>query len=161
MFMAFTEKAVYYTYENTPRTSVTDELSTSPTLVLITVSTITQGAKCHTEITFLVLGFHGYILFWTWLGRHFAGPSLAGQGGSVHSLVIFICHKNCPQIPSWPPTEAFLWQIIQFLCSSVLPCPHGHGILWLVCQFSQVGPWLLAFQEKQEGEVLLSRMHSG
>lgn len=51
MFTAFTEKAVYYTYENTPRTSVTDELSTSPTSVLITV---TQGAKCHTEITFLV-----------------------------------------------------------------------------------------------------------
>lgn len=51
MFTAFTEKAVYYTYENTPRTSVTDELSTPPTSVLITV---TQGAKCHTEITFLV-----------------------------------------------------------------------------------------------------------
>lgn len=51
MFTAFTEKAVYHTYENTPRTSVTDELSTPPTSVLITV---TQGAKCHTEITFLV-----------------------------------------------------------------------------------------------------------
>lgn len=62
---AFPEKAVYYTYENTPQTSVTDDLSSSPTLALITVSTITRGAKCHIEITFFNSGFHGYILSWT------------------------------------------------------------------------------------------------
>lgn len=62
---AFPEKAVYYTYENTPQTSVTDDLSSSPTLALITASTITRGAKCHIEITLFNSGFHGYILSWT------------------------------------------------------------------------------------------------
>ena len=154
---AFPEKAVYYTYENTPQTSVTGDLSSSPTLVLITVSTITQGAKCHIEITFFISGFHGYISSWTWLSSHFPGPSLAGQGGSVHSLVIFICHKTCLQIPSWPPRQAFLWQIIQIpllLCSS-LPAGLWTPMAPLGCQFSRVGPRLLAFQETGRGVAVL------
>lgn len=40
-------------------------------------------------------------------GCHFPGPSLAGQGRSVHYLTVFICQQNCPHIPSKPPKQAF------------------------------------------------------
>lgn len=114
----------------------------------------------HTEITLFILGSPGYIFVLELASCHFPGPSLAGQGGSVHSLVIFICHKNCPQTHSEPPRQAFLWLIPQFLCSSVPPCPHSHGIpgQMSILLGPGEGAQLVAFQVEQRSEALLSGM---
>lgn len=144
MFTAFIKEAVYYERESTPQTSVTNKHSSSPTMKLVIIATIIQSAKHHTEMNFFVLGFQGYISFWTWFGCQFPGPSLAGQGGSVHHLIMFISHKNRPQMPSQLPRKAFLWPALQLLCSSVFHCPYGCGIhSWTISspRWSQ-GFWL-------------------
>lgn len=153
--MAFMKKAGYYTCENTLRTSVKDKLSRAPTTALVIVSIITQGAECNREITFFILG----------LSRvHFvlvlAQLPLPGPPVWARWICLLSDHLHLPQ--KLPPNlllttqQDFLWQILQLLCPSVLPCPHGHGMPWLDCHLFQMEPWCLAFQEEQEGEMLLS-----
>lgn len=113
MFMAFIKKAVYYGRESTPQTSVTDEHSSCPAMRQVTTATLIRAAKHHAEINFFCLTISRVYFVLDVLGCHFLGPSLAGQVRSVHHLVMFICHKNCPQTPSSPPRQAFLWPALQ------------------------------------------------
>ena len=149
-FMEFAQKAVYHVRESTPQASIMEEHSSSPTMRL-TTSTITQGAKCHTEITFfsLRLSWVCFILALAWLPLFQAHEWLSNVDLFIPS------HLHLTQkLPPNPllPTLAGFSLILQILCASVLHWPRGHGIPQLDCQFSQVGPWLLAFPGIREGK---------
>jgi hypothetical protein len=80
------------------QTSAPGEHSDLPTMKLITAATITKGVLRHIVFIFFVLGFHGYVTFELGCSNLW----LATTGGCAHYLIIFICHKNCPQIPGHP-----------------------------------------------------------
>lgn len=92
---------------------VTDEHPSSLAMRRVTIATLIQAAKHHTEINFFSLRISQVYFVLDVLGCHFLGPSLAGQVRSVHHLVMFICHKSCPQMPSSPPRQASLWPALQ------------------------------------------------
>lgn len=100
MFMAFIKKAVYYGRESTPQTSVTDEHSSSLAMRQVTIATLIQAAKHHTEINFFALRFHRYISFWTcWVATFWAHPWL----GKLDLSTTWSCSFATKTVPKRPP----------------------------------------------------------
>lgn len=131
----------------------TSSHSRSPTMRLIT-ATIIQVLSITQKLPFC-LRFSGVycVLAATFQARHWLGKvDLSTTWPSSFA------NKIAPKCPPSHPNRLFLWPALQRLCSPVLHCPRGQRISEPNCQFLQMEPGLLASQEVQEREVLLSRM---